>query len=159
MIFSYSPSPLKWPWKAKEDVTVTCLFLVVVKEKENAGLSTKRHGMVINECSLPRGTRLNPGRGKALPRRCTSMRNALQIKCKSTCLLGGEPVQGRSLALYWKHSILLVHIPQRPVISSRKHQIKDWPWWRSHNPKRGGRWPFRAVTKFHFLKPESAMRI
>lgn len=68
---------------------------------------------------------------------CTEMLDALQIKCKSACLLGSQPVPGSNLALYWKHTTFLVYIPQMPVISSRKYQIKDWPQWRRHHPREG----------------------
>ena len=63
VIFSYFSSLLKRPWKAKEDLTVVSFLGVLVKEDENADLSTKQHRMVTNECSPSQGTRLYPGRG------------------------------------------------------------------------------------------------
>lgn len=82
------------------------------------------HQMVTNESSPSLGQGCIQAE-EAVLRSCTSRSDALQIKCKSACLLGSEPRQERNLALYWKHTILLVHISQMPVISSREYQVKD----------------------------------
>lgn len=115
----------KWPWKAKEDVTVKFLVLVWVKENENAGLSTQL-------ASTGNKWMQSFSRDKAVSRQrqavlqcCTSMSDTLQIKCKSTCLLGSKPRQDRNPALYRKHTTLLVCISQMLVISSRDYQVKD----------------------------------
>lgn len=76
--------------------------------------------------SPSQGTRLHAGKGR-LRYYSTEVSGALQIKCKTPCLLGSKPDQERNLALYWKHTALLVHIPQTPAISSRNYQVKDCP--------------------------------